>query len=187
MLWAGIACKENGFGNITTIDNGVHWNKKIQKDKFIMEKNYNMFINNIIMYNEIQEFVKFKNEDIDIKTINDNTDIDILFVDFNHTPVTIKNIMSSAMSRMSEESIIFFDSASTYLPSYLFLENIVNGFNKKRIPKDFNFDEKAKNLILNSRFTLTHLIEKKNRDQNSTAMIEIKPENSFPNSEYIRF
>jgi hypothetical protein len=187
MLWAGIACKENGFGNITTIDNGVHWNKKIQKNKFIMEKNYNMFINNIIMYNEIQEFVKFKNEDIDIKTINDNTDIDILFVDFNHTPVTIKNIMSSAMSRMSEESIIFFDSASTYLPSYLFLENIVNSFNKKKIPKDFNFDEKAKNLILNSRFTLTHLIEKKNRDQNSTAMIEIKPENSFPNSEYIRF
>ena len=158
MLWSGIACKENGFGHITTIDNGVHWNKKIQKDKFIIEKNYNMFINNIIMYNEIQEFVKFKNEDIDIKTINNNTDIDILFVDFNHTPVTIKNIMSSAMSRMSEESIIFFDSASTYLPSYLFLENIVDSFNKKRIPKDFNFDEKAKSLILNSRFTLTHLI-----------------------------
>jgi len=187
MLWSAVACKENGFGKITTIDSGIHWNEKMQRDDSIVDKNYNVFINSIIADNEIQEFVKFKNENIDIKTINNNTDIDILFVDFNHTPVTIKNIISSAMSRMSEESIIFFDSASTYLPSYLFLESIVDSFNKKRIPKDFNFDEKAKNLILNSRFTLTHLIEKKNRDQNSTAMIEIKPENSFPNSDYIRF
>lgn len=187
MLWSAVACKENGFGQITTIDNGTHWNERVQGDDSIVDKNYNVFINSIITDNEIKEFVKFKNEDIDIKTINNNTNIDILFVDFNHTPVTIKNIMSSAMSRMSEESIIFFDSASTYLPSYLFLENIVDSFNKKRIPKDFNFDEKTKNLILNSRFTLTHLIEKKNRSQNSTAMIEIKPENSFPNSEHIRF
>ena len=68
------------------------------------------------------------------------------------------------------------------------LSNAQNQINlKKKDSVDFNFDEKAKNLILNSRFTLTHLIEKKNRDQNSTAMIEIKPENSFPNSEYIRF
>jgi hypothetical protein len=187
MLWSAIACKENGFGQITTIDNGIHWNERVQRDEFIVEKDYNIFINNIINDNKIQEFVNFKNEDIDTKTINNNTNIDILFIDFNHSPVTIKNIMSSAMSRMSKESIIFFDSASTYLPSYLFLESMVDSFNKKRIPNDFNLDEEAKKFILNSRFTLTHLIEKKNRSQNSTAMIQINPENSFPNSDYIRF
>lgn len=189
MLWAGLACKENGFGKITTIDNGLHWNEdiKYRDSNLLLEKDYNIFINNIINDNAISEFVKFKNEDININTINDNENIDILFCDFNHGPKVILEILSSSLSRMSKESIILFDSASTYLPSYLLLENIIDHFNKNSIPESLSLSNQGKDFVLNSNFTLSHIIERKNRDQNSTAMIEIKPKDCFPNSQYIRF
>jgi len=188
MIWAGLACKENGFGQITTVDNGLHWNQDIKSrdSDLTLEKDYISFINNLISDNEIQDFVSFKNEDININTINNSKDIDILFVDFDHGPMTIKNILASAIPRMSKESIILFDSASTYLPSYLLLENIIDHFNKNQIPESFDISQDSKDFILRSRFTLTHLIEKKDRDQNSTSMIEIKPKDCFPNSEHIR-
>jgi len=189
MIWAGLACKENGFGQITTVDNGLHWNENIKNrdSTLTIEKDYSIFINNLIKDYEIQDFVKFKNEDININTINDNDNIDILFCDFNHGPEMILDLLASALPRMSKESIILFDSASTYLPSYLLLENIIDNFNKNHILESLNIGSKSKELILNSRFILSHLIEKKNRDQNSTAMIEIKPKDCFPNSKYIRF
>jgi predicted O-methyltransferase YrrM len=189
MIWAGLACKENNFGKIITIDNGLHWDQDIKhrNDEFLFQKNYSDFIEYLIKDNEIENFVIFKKEDIEINKINNLSDIDILFVDFDHNPLTIHKIVESCMSRMSSESIIFFDSASTYFPSYLFLEKIINEFNKNIIASSFNFDDKTKNFILNSNFTLSHIIENKNRIQNSTAMIEIKPEDCFPNSKTIRF
>jgi hypothetical protein len=189
MIWAGLACKENNFGKITTIDNGLHWNQdiKYREDNFLFKKEYNDFINYLIKDNEIEDFVVFKNEDIDIGTINNILDIDILFVDFDHSPLAIHKIIESCMPRMSDHSIIFFDSASTYFPSYMLLENIIDQFNKNNIPSSFNFNNKAKNFILNSKFTLTHMVEDKDRHQNSTAMIEIKTKDCFPNSKLIRF
>jgi hypothetical protein len=190
MLWSGLACKENGFGKITTIDNGSHWNEHIRylDSELFINKTYNDFIDGIIKEYDIESFVSFKNEDIKISSVDSFKNmVDILFLDFDHRPLTIHNFLSNYLDKMSNESIIFIDSASTYYPSYLFLESIINNFNLNNIPNSLNLSEESKTFIQKSTFTLSHIIEDKNRSQNSTAMIEIKPKDCFPNSNFIRF
>jgi predicted O-methyltransferase YrrM len=190
MLWSALACKENGFGKITTIDNGLHWNKEIQHfdNEIFKNKTYNDFIKEIINEYEVNDFVLFKNEDIVISIMNSIKDkIDILFFDFDHSPLSIHNFISNSLDKMSDQSIIFIDSASTYYPSYLFLESIINEINLNNIPFSLNLNEESISFVKRSSFTLTHIIENKSRHQNSTAMIEIKPKDCFPNSNFIRF
>jgi predicted O-methyltransferase YrrM len=190
MLWSALACKENGFGKVTTIDNGLHWVEDIQHydNDLFKNKKYYDFINNIINDYDINDYVVFKNENISIESFN-NIDfkIDILFSDFDHGPDTIQNIVISCLDKVSDESIIFIDSASTYYPSYLFLESLVNKLNSNGLVDSLSLNDKAEEFVSKSKFSLVHLIEDKDRSQNSTAMIEIKPKSEFPNSKFIRF
>ena len=87
---------------------------------------------------------------------------------------------------MSDDSYIFIDSASTYYPSFQTLNSIIDGLNAGRIPRTLqelihpNNLSAFKEKVSNSRFELTHLIEKKDRDQNSTAQIRIIPYDIMP-------
>jgi hypothetical protein len=87
---------------------------------------------------------------------------------------------------MSENSYIFIDSASTYFPSYSILESTVEMLNTGRIPQTLGelvsivdrdiFEQK----IRKSKFELTHIIENKNRRQNSTVQLKIQPLDIMP-------
>jgi hypothetical protein len=189
MLWAAAGCKENKIGKVISIDNGSHWNFLLKKseNKILKEENYNSFINKIINNHNLSDFVIFKNEEIDLETSNNIDNIDIAIFDFKHGPLDIIEILSKTLKNMSQNSIIFIDSASTLLSSYLILEKIINEFNKNIILDVFNKEEKTKNLILSSNFTLLHILENKERNQNSTAMIQITPKSCIPYSPYFRY
>jgi len=190
MLWSALACKENGFGKVTTVDNGLHWVEDIQHydNSLFKGKKYFEFINQIISEYDIKDYVVFKNENINIESLNSiDFKIDILFADFDHGPDTVQNIIVSCLDKVSDESIIFIDSASTYYPSYLLLESLVNKLNSNTLTDSLNLNDEAKKFIGKSKFNLVHIIEDKDRSQNSTAMIEIKPKSEFPNSKFIRF
>jgi hypothetical protein len=82
---------------------------------------------------------------------------------------------------MSDSSHIFVDSASTKLGSYLTLEQTISQLNLGSIPgrvHDLCPEKKREamhDFVLKHRFTLIHLVENKERDQNSTAWIKIEP------------
>ena len=83
---------------------------------------------------------------------------------------------------MNEVSKIYIDSASTHYASYHTLEKLVDMFNKNIIPLSIlqlSTDEKIHQMIHTHQFKLDHIIENKDRKQNSTACISIQPYDIF--------
>jgi hypothetical protein len=82
---------------------------------------------------------------------------------------------------MAGVSSIFFDSASTFMPSFYALERLVGQLNANKIPAAFLAEsDERKMLELSTRiarcdFKLMHLVEKEERAQNSTAWLRIEP------------
>jgi len=107
--------------------------------------------------------------------------LDLLFSDFMHDPNSLVDILSFYLPKMSPVSSIFMDSAPTSFPSYCFLELLTQHLNQGKIPQmllnKIADDDKKRmyELVSNSKFTLTHICEAKDRDQNSTAWFKIEP------------
>ena len=107
--------------------------------------------------------------------------IDMLFSDFAHGPGEILDLLASVLPHMSEYSSIYIDSASTYLLSFFMLEQVVDQLNTGKLPHRFaqgrSFEERQRLLqtICERRFKLIHLIENKDRAQNSTAWLKLEP------------
>jgi len=101
-----------------------------------------------------------------------NSEIDLLFSDFMHDPNSLIEILSFYLPKMSTISSIFLDSALTSFPSYCMLELMVQQFNQGKIPhmllnKIADAEQKAvRELVGNSKFTLVHMCEDKDRAQN---------------------
>ncbi len=112
--------------------------------------------------------------------------IDILFADVEHSIQSVLGVLSQFLPYMAESSSIFMDSAATWLPSYLTLEQTVQQLNHGKVPPIFltgtNRKQKARviELIATRRFTLIPLIEQKHRWQNGLIWIKIEPINIMP-------
>lgn len=112
--------------------------------------------------------------------------IDILFADVEHSIQSVLVNLSQFLSFMSDSASIFIDSASTWLPSYLTLEQTIQQLNNGKLPAIFlsgaNSEKKARllEIVATRRFTLIPLVEKKNRGQNGLAWIKIDPINVVP-------
>ncbi len=184
-LWMALALQENNFGIIHTVDDGSQWDmyQQVVKDFKVYNELYPQYIKNVAQFFEVSDKINFINEKI--ATVN-LTNIDILFSDFQHDPHSVLTCVADYLGRMSDNSYIFIDSASTYYPSFLVLENLIEQFNKNNIPQTVlemvpltqrsDFISK----INCSKFELSHIIENKNRNQNSTAAIKISPKDIFP-------
>jgi predicted O-methyltransferase YrrM len=107
--------------------------------------------------------------------------IDLLFSDFAHGPEAITKILSFFLPRMSECASIFIDSASTHLNSFLMLERLVTQLNSSKIPRGFlpagsgRLQTELAEMVMQRQFRLMHLVERKQRTQNSTAWLRIEP------------
>lgn len=185
-LWAALALEENKQGIIHTVDNGSEWPKLAgARDLFgnFYDENYQTYIKNLFKHFDLTSSVQFYNQSID-NIVLDN--IDILFCDYSHDPFTVLKLLANYLAKMNEVSFIFIDSASTYYSSYQALESCISQLNAGRIPKTFKELINPKDLetihskIHNSKFELTHLIENKNRNQNSTTQIKIVPNDIMP-------
>jgi len=180
-LWAGLALEENGAGQFYTVDNGAEWNHlkqaKPQMGPMFREQ-YLEYVNNLIDKFSLTQYIKFIHRDISVNELPNK--IDLVFSDFSHGPLDIISLLSDLLPKMSETSIIMFDSASTYYSSYHTLEAIIDMFNANKVPTSMQNKEAIQNLISTSRFRLQHIVEAKDRAQNSTACIFIEPIDLFP-------
>jgi len=183
-LWCGLALEENGEGKIYTVDDGSDWSNLLPAaSRFgdLYDSNYKNYITKLVNHFELDGYIAPINEKINIVDVDN---IDILFSDFAHSPFDVVKLLSYYLPKMSECSSIFIDSASTLYSSYCMLESVVESLNKGVIPRSLlevclDIDS-LESIVKSSTFRLEHIIENKNRDQNSTARIDIYPKDVFP-------
>lgn len=208
--WIAAAMKENGFGTIYSVDNGEHfapaekpwWNVQLRGrlEPLVSLTNYDRFIEAVFAEANVAEHVKFVNGNIDLENLawletllkSGKPEaavpaIDMVFADYNHSPINTAKIIASFLPRMTPVSSIFIDSASTHYPSYLMLERIVQLFEQGRVPvqmldhlKQAESRAKLTAVVANSTFKLMHMVEKQDRAQNSTAWLRTEPASLLP-------
>ena len=179
-LWTALALEENKSGVIHTIDDGSEWDRlktSVGMSTGIYEEKYPEYIKNLVKRFNFEQ-INFISKKIDRLDLGN---IDILFSDFAHGPFDIVKILADYLPQMTDDSYIMFDSASTHYGSYHTLETIVDCFNNGKVPrvfKDLGVDLSDK--VNNCKFQLNHIVENKDRNQNSTACIRITPVDIFP-------
>ena len=186
-LWLGTALKENATGNLITVDHGEDWSNFVKIREQLgpyYREDYKDFIYNLIDEFDLSEevsYVKSKIQDFNI-----DSEIDILVSDFAHGPYDIVSLLAKYLPKMAFCSHIFIDSASTLYSSYHTLEKLIEQFNKGIVPLSMaemlekeDYDNTIRLLCL-TEFKLTHIIENKNRSQNSMAQIQIIPRDIMP-------
>lgn len=186
-LWIALGLEENNSGTLFTVDDGSEWDRlKVIKQSVggLYKEEYASFIEGLIEHFQFKDRVKFYNEKV--TTFGYSDKYDIVFSDFSHGPYFIIKLIAEILPKMEDNSFIFIDSASTYYPSYHTLESLISLLNAGKIPKTVKelipnnthnvFVEK----VLSSKFELTHIIENKDRNQNSTAQIKISPIDIMP-------
>lgn len=185
MLWSALALEENNEGVLYTIDDGSEWERISVARELIGErfcKKYSEFIQKLIIDFQIYERVQFINEKISIVPVNN---IDLLFSDFAHGVFDVTKLIADYLPRMNDYSKIYIDSASTHYGSYNTIERIVEILNNGKIPRSFeevsvfDYDELLKK-VQSSSFSIEHIIENKDRNQNSTCCITVSPIDIFP-------
>jgi hypothetical protein len=208
-LWMAQACKENGSGKVWTIDDGSQWQDVAHFRTAMMPLStvppFNQIDFNTVTYVEFMqqaiqlldlgphlEFMPVHLElDSGLKLDPDKypfmrTPWDFLFLDINRMPDHILDILHQFLPRMGPWGSIFIDSASTSAVSFLFLENLVTQLNAGKVPRRFLNEPDAEwrrqlfDAVAAHRFTLMHLVERLQREQNSTAWLKIEPNDYVP-------
>jgi tRNA A58 N-methylase Trm61 len=185
-LWAALALEENSHGIIHTIDNGSEWHTMRGIASILGEfyrKDYTDYMNNLISHFELHNQINFINDTISDAYVNE---IDILFCDYSHGPHAVTKLIADYLLKMTSNSFIFIDSASTYYPSFQLLESMIFQLNSGKIPLTLRVMvgedklELFQDKVMGTKFELTHLIENKNRNQNSTTQIKLSPVDIMP-------
>lgn len=181
-LWAAAALLENGTGELVTVDDGSQYVNNSEVVSLLGDQytaDYKAFVEQQLKLHGVETVVNFVNKPLEELTFRDS--YDMLFADFSHSPFAVTRLLGQFLPRITRNSTIFIHSASTYYSSYHTLEAVVNLLNQKRIPLslremvnpgDLN---RLEQLVNNCVFELTHLVENKQRNQNSAAQIRIVP------------
>lgn len=179
-LWTALALEENSYGSIITVDDGSEWGRIGTHVRSLVgaryHSDYYTYINNLITSFDLKN-IHLLNEKISV--INIDEPIDILFTDFAHSVFDIVQLLALYLPKMNSYSKIYIDSASTNYASYCALERIIGLLNQGKIPASIQEVAVEKININNSKFSLEHIIENKDRSQNSTACITLMPEDVF--------
>jgi predicted O-methyltransferase YrrM len=205
-VWIAAALKENGVGQLYTFDNGTHFAQpKIRQALAALhgplsdlrkysddDGGYVRLLNAIFEGANVSDRIHLGLRDIDAGLLAqlqgdlDGKQIDTLFADFKHGPNAIYHILGGFLPMMSPSSSIFIDSASTHIPSFLALERLVEFFNRGKVPEILLHGLPAahaaavRQVVEVSTFRLMHLVERRDRKQNSTAWIKIEPCDMVP-------
>ena len=204
--WIAAAMKENGVGTIYTYDDGSHFEMPDVRHflakalsgpiaslgQIAKQGTYEEFIFSLFDLCGVREHIFLKKTRIDLDnaaalTVDfEHKPIDLLFSDYMHSPDFVHNIVRAFLPRMAGTSSIFIDSASSHVPSFLTLERMIECFNQQKIPKRVlqGMSESdasiTRRLLSESQFRLMHLMEKRDRAQNSTSWIRIEPIDTLP-------
>lgn len=202
--WIGAAMKETGVGTLYTYDNGSHFDSDAGR-RFINgldgalaglsqkgegSSTYLEFVGGLLRWAGVDGQVVQIQCDIDLNRIAEasqlGSGIDCVFADFSHSAESIQLLLGAFLPRLSSTASVFIDSASTQRLSYLTLERIVDDLNRNKLPVGISrgCTEAELSLLLRkvqcSRFRLMHLIEARDRVQNSTAWLSVEPVDVVP-------
>ncbi len=184
------AVKENGVGHVWTVDDGSHWpttslHDGVRRRAGDGTPGYGDYIRGQARALGVADNITLIEASVPPYPAP-NSSIDLLFSDFRHDPQGIIGLFATYLPRMSAASSIYVDSASTYYPSYLLLEQLVGMFNRGIVPQHLlgaagraNAD-KLLELVPRRRFTLVHITEPAAQEQNSMAWLKIEPQDLLP-------
>lgn len=189
-LWMALAARENGQGKVYAVDDGSHWPQVIGNASYPFSKDerisdYLAYVDYLKQRFDVTERLELISQRMPPYPAIGKS-VDLLFSDFSHGPQAIISLFAHYFSRLSPSANVFIDSASTFYPSYAYLEMLVPILNKGIIPASLlqciaEADrDAARAYVSSSRFTLVHLTEVKNRAQNSTAWLKIEPLDTQP-------
>lgn len=186
-LWIALALEENAKGTLFTVDDGSEWEQlKSAQDRFgqYYNQDYKQYLSGLISEFGFENQIRFFNQTV--TDFNFCEKYDIVFSDFSHGPHFILKLLGNILPLMEDNSFIFIDSASTYYPSFQVLESTIALLNAGKIPKtleeltEHSVLDKLYEKVRTSKFELTHVIENKERNQNSTTQIKISPIDIMP-------
>ncbi len=185
-VWIARALKENNNGGqIVTADNGSQYEIGPHLADDEKQPTYNAYLDHI--------FTKFDVADVITQVSMEmppfplpKGDIDLLFADFSHGVATIADIFCTYLPKLADTSSVFIDSASTFLPSKLLIDRLVDDFNRGVMPASLLGRLSAKDQTIvteklqRCQFQVTHLTTAGKETQNSTAWIKIQPDDIIP-------
>lgn len=200
-FWMALAAKRNKTGHVWTVDDFEFFDRRksiveeviarLRETNVISLENstaeeYYSRISHLFALDPYLTFVKSK---IALNEVGHFTEypfagrpIDLLFSDFEHSGVSILEILGHFLPSMAPSSSIFIHSASTSWPSYLLLEQLSSQLNAGKVPKllqDFCSLDLSE-FVRHRRIVLVHLTECKERNQNSAAWLKIEPIDLLP-------
>ncbi|MGF1624190.1 MAG: class I SAM-dependent methyltransferase [Alphaproteobacteria bacterium] len=111
-----------------------------------------------------------------------------LFVDYNHRPENVTRLLATYLPVMAPSSVIVFDSAATFFPTYQFLENLEHLLSQGRVPEMLLHDQSRERqealtaLVQRSRIKLMHFVEQDKAEQNSASALFIDPVDLLPSA-----
>jgi hypothetical protein len=200
--WIGRALLENGGGHLWTYDDGSSQESFLPaalnalsnipefREACLGRPNLADFVRTLFDLTGVADHVTPIEKSINLSAgmadilpqpVREGQTIDMLFSDFAHGPGEILDLTAAMLPHMSEYSSIFIDSASTYLLSFFMLEQVVEQLNVGKLPhrftqgRDYAERQRLLQTICERRFKLVHLIENKDRAQNSTAWLKLEP------------
>lgn len=184
-LWVAQAMKEIGHGKLHTIDNGQDWpNILAQSPELFSESQRGMdfpaYMADLIARFGLQQHLEHLPRSMPPYP-QVNGKLDMLFSDFRHGPNDILEILGHFLPCMNDCSSIFIDSASTSFASFALLELLTDQLNAGKVPAMLlqatatGQHDALWQQVRSSRYTLMHMVERKNRAQNSTAWLKIQP------------
>lgn len=189
-FWIAKALSENEHGALITIDDGSQWPELTQLPElqpYLSQprQSYAEFLAGMAQRFGVVERIEFITQRVPPYPSFGGT-LDMVFADYLHGPPWILDFFGEFLPQMSSVSSIFIDSASTLFPSFLLLEHLVAQFNEDHVPQQLLVNRAPEQrsalsaFVREHKFTLVHLTEVKDREQNSTAWIKIEPHDILP-------
>lgn len=196
-LWIAAALQDNGHGHLWTVDNGADFTRLDPQEldraarslAFERGQDGHSFVRGLLEANGLGDRVTQLDASLDFAVLADgraswpflDQTVDWVFSDIRHDPATIEHLLATFLPRAGECFSLFVDSASTHASSFLAAERLIEQLNRSKVPRSFLAvaDERRRaelvRAVAERSFSVKHLIETRNRPQNSTMWITAYP------------
>lgn len=200
--WIAAAIAENGEGHLWSIDDGSHLEQLNAHDLdrladelgFERGPSLHSFNEGLLRSLHLDDCVTLLDEHLDLHEPAEGRrdwpfleqPIDWVFADIRHDPSAIEQLLAAFLPHAADHFSLFVDSASTLSSSFLMAERTIDQMNRSKVPQAFTRvgDEGRRAILARTvaerEFALKHLIERRDRMQNSTMWITAYPNDWRP-------
>ena len=212
-LWIALALEENGEGHLWSIDDGREfYDAKMNRTRmknFLQELTgltaisdndftYHWYLERLAECLGLSRRVTFVSATLDERNFLDTVQsrtaaldkpLDLVFSDYASSARGLYLLLGGLLPYMGGRASIFLDSVSTEVETYLAVERLVDQLNGQSLPVTVAHRYSAEHchllrrMLVSNQLQLTHIVERKHREQNSRAWIRIEPVDLIPFSD----